>query len=303
MVRAFSYFVVLWMLLLPVSSFQQMHLARQTRANRVLPKEHGYNSIDSKLQGLTPLQSVAVACLLPTSLGFLKVEYAVSYGYGAAVALTALLADQAKSLHAMALVFYGVRLCVFLLYREVFIPRFRKFREKIEAKRGSKNRLTRLPVILSCAALYGCMAAPVWITASAAGEVVRTKVFQACVATAWFGFVLGALGDLQKSFVKSQLGEDRLVAGGIFALLRHPNYTGELLGWTANLAAGIVATQKQQWPLLAASVFGWVGITFVLMQAATGLEKKQREKYGELPAYKDWVASSWAGPTFKTTSD
>lgn len=34
------------------------------------------------------------------------------------------------------------------------------------------------------------------------------------------------------------------------------------------------------------------------LQAATGLEKKQKEKYGELQEYKDWVTTTWSGPTF-----
>lgn len=296
---------------LPVTSFQArtptVFSTRKTEGKNFLDDGnifHTFRIKETQLLALHPLQSVALACLVPTSLGFLKVEYAVSYGYGTAVALTALLAPQAtKSVHAMAVMFYGARLCSFLLYREIFIPKFRKFREKIEEKRGSGNRLTRIPVIVSCAALYACMAAPVWITTTAAGDVLRSKIFQACIATTWFGFVLGALGDFQKSFVKGQLGGDRLVKGGIFRFLRHPNYTGEIIGWTGNLAAAIVAVQKEQWPLLGAAVLGWVGILSVLMLAATGLEKKQQEKYGDLPAYQDWVASSWAGPTFKRKAE
>ena len=45
-----------------------------------------------------------------------------------------------------------------------------------------------------------------------------------------------------------------------------------------------------------------VGIGFVLMQAATGLEQKQKETYGAAEGggsgeYEAWVATSWAGPT------
>ena len=48
---------------------------------------------------------------------------------------------------------------------------------------------------------------------------------------------------------------------------------------------------------VAASLFGWVGIFFVLAgEAAAGLEKKQREKYGGTPEYEAWIKTSWAGP-------
>ena len=33
------------------------------------------------------------------------------------------------------------------------------------------------------------------------------------------------------------------------------------------------------------------------MQAATGLEKKQQEAYGDDPRFAAWRARTWAGPT------
>jgi len=39
---------------------------------------------------------------------------------------------QVAALHAACLCAYGLRLGLFLLYRETSIPRFREFREKIE---------------------------------------------------------------------------------------------------------------------------------------------------------------------------
>jgi hypothetical protein len=38
--------------------------------------------------------------------------------------------------HAAVVLAYGARLNVFLLYRELAIPRFRKFRETIEVRLG-----------------------------------------------------------------------------------------------------------------------------------------------------------------------
>ena len=119
---------------------------------------------------LPSLPSVALACLIPTSLGFYKYEYAVSYGYGLSVATVAGLVLQPQwSLlplhntvavaHASALVFYGLRLCLFLWYRERSIPRFREMRERIEARRR-RDMAARLPFVLGCATLYAGLAAP-----------------------------------------------------------------------------------------------------------------------------------------------
>ena len=67
-----------------------------------------------KLRGgaLPSFPALAAASILPTALGFWKTGYAVSYGYGRAVAATALLylphtAGIAK-LHALVLAFYGI---------------------------------------------------------------------------------------------------------------------------------------------------------------------------------------------------
>jgi steroid 5-alpha reductase family enzyme len=257
------------------------------------------------------LKTVAASCILPTCLGFYRIEYGVSYAYGTSIALVAyqILQQVGPSTlahcHALALVCYGLRLDAFLLYRELFIPRFRKVRESIEEKRGGGgkgfvNRITsRIPFVVGCAALYACMVAPLFLTA-AIGDAAHPFI-KGCILTTWVGFAIAALGDAQKTAVKASKGEEALVTGGIYALLRHPNYTGEFIGWTASFVASVAAAMsrcgdKSVLGLVAASALGWIGIAFVLAGAAGGLEKKQKEKYGDRPEYKTWIEGSWAGP-------
>lgn len=251
---------------------------------------------------LPSLTKVTLSCLLPTSLGYIKSEYGVSYGYGSSVAilatlvLTQLAPGTLPYYHALALLFYGTRLDLFLLYRELCIPKFRKFREVIEEK-APANRLSRTPFIFSCALLYACLGSPLFVTSTCTTFSKATAVLVACT---WIGFVLAALGDLQKSVVKSRKGEDALVTGGVFQFLRHPNFTGETFGWTASfLAAVSIGNWNQNSGLLAASAVGWAGIVFVLAMASTNLERKQKEKYGDSSEFEKWVKSSWAGFTLK----
>jgi len=212
--------------------------------------------------------------------------------------------------HALVLALYGFRLNAFLLYRELTIDRFKKFVEKIEDKANTKGgRLSRVPFILSCGFLYFCMAAPLFITAQAPPS--EASLF--LTALAWGGFGVAAMGDLIKTEVKGKEGEDTLVTSGPFSILRHPNYTGEMLLWTSSLLAAFstaIATgtliADSGW--LAASVLGAIGINFVLIQATTGLEKRQKEKYGdpsnpENAKYKEWIKSSWKGITFPPKDD
>ena len=129
----------------------------------------------------------------------------------------------------------------------------------------------------------------------------------AAVAVAFAGFGLAALGDTWKSIVKARDGANALVVGGPFRYLRHPNYTGELIGWTASFVAALVAAASTPGGLvkhsawLAISALGTTGIYFVLAgEAAPGLEKKQRAKYGGRDDYERWVAKTWAGPQLNT---
>ena len=283
---------------------------RRTTALQAVPPVAGAVLI------LPSLPSVALACLIPTSLGFYKYEYAVSYGYGLSVATVAGLVLQPQLrhtntvavAHASALVFYGLRLCLFLWYRERSIPRFREMRERIEARRR-RDMAARVPFVLGCATLYAGLAAPLWVTTTTTiatnsgttSMAVAALLLNASVALTWVGFLVAAWGDFQKSWVKARKGDDALVQGGIFALLRHPNYTGEAVGWTASFLASVIAAVVS-WDAkfivpLAASFFGWIGIVGVLAMATSGLEKRQKEKYGTNPEYDEWMRKSWAGPT------
>ena len=77
-------------------------------------------------------------------------------------------------------------------------------------------------------------------------------------------------------------GKDHLVTGGLYKWLRHPNYTGEVFGWSASFAAALIAgaaaaaggvlattTTLLTNPWIGASALGWLGIMFVLAGEAS----------------------------------
>lgn len=267
----------------------------------------------------TTIPIEVATCLLPTCGGYYSREFGVSYAYGAATSLTAWVVFQRQILpavttswwknwaawHAVAIVFYGIRLSTFLFYRQQTSKRIKDMQKRIEERaESSGNRLSRTPFILSCAYLYYGLCAPLYLTASIMSQPLGNSavLLKGLVASTWCGFLVAALGDFTKSLVKARKGEDHLVTGGIFCLLRHPNYTGEMIGWTSSALAGLVAflslkqfTQPKPWFFLASTAIGAMGINFVLMLATRNLEKKQAEKYGEQTEYQDWVSKSWAG--------
>ena len=280
-------------------------------------------ALPAALTALPLSQKIFLSCFLPTCLGFWRSEYGVSYAYGTATALTSYWIYQAlirttsatasiATWHAGALMFYGVRLCLFLLYRELFTQRMKDSVKRIEAKATARgSRLKRTPFVVSCAGLYFGLCAPLLITSQLGTKgvaVVSNKwvvtAMKVLVASTWGGFIFAALGDFNKSIVKAIKGEDHLVTGGIYQFCRHPNYTGEIFGWTANgLLAILVAIATQGAGLsvpklvgyLAASVLGALGLDFVLVQATGGLEKRQKETYGDSEVYQKWVDTTWPG--------
>lgn len=281
---------------------------------------------------LPSLKKLFLSCLLPTLIGLWKYEYGVSYAYGTSTALSSFFIlkpilnaptsafTTLVQIHAAAIIFYGVRLNIFLLYRELFLERFRRMRERIEDRQTKKEEgagtigrlINRIPFIISCSLLYLGLVSPQLTSAKSlqminqcgidASNSLAWGVYKSLVGLTWIGFVIAAIGDLTKTMVKSWKGPDHLVTGGMFALFRHPNYTGEVIGWTSNFLASTIAMYLsgygvkawKDWviPMLLGSL-GLLGIIFVLTAATTNLERRQKEKYGEIDAYKNWKA--WAG--------
>jgi len=272
--------------------------------------------IKEALMSLKSFQTAGVASSLATTLNNLQ----------------ALLPTSLPAFHAFALFFYGTRLNLFLFYREVFLARFRAMRERIEERAKKQGgRLKRTPFLLSCAFLYFCMMTPLLITSklchgmSMSGPAVLSlssgavpileHALRSTVVIALLGFLLGAFGDLNKTIGKAIQGEDALITGGIFRFFRHPNYTGEVIGWLSSMLSGFLAVilktvklsaeggttggclslWKSMAPYLLLSVMGATGISFVLATATTGLEFRQKEKYGDTTEYQNWIKKSWVG--------
>ena len=274
----------------------------------------------------TTLDAVAPEVLtsfISPAMGFVKSEWTVSYGYGFGTAISALslLSKQGRTLqptvatlHAAALIFYGFRLNAFLFIRNRMSPTYREIGEMIEKKSQERyaTRISRAPFILSCGLLYYGLYLPVLLTSKLASDGVAVKsaagpgltALKVLVGMQWFGYLVAALGDLTKSYVKASEKRGKfLVTSGIFSVVRHPNFSGEILSWTCNalcgaLSAGYLLRSKFSLPVvgyLGLSTIGWSGIVFVLLGATKNLENRQQKEHGDTEKYKEWVKSSWCG--------
>ena len=271
------------------------------------------------------LDSISQSAGLPMALSIASTKPSVILNSLAVTmnSLKTLLPASLPAFHAFAVFFYGSRLNLFLLYRELCLPRFRAMRERIEEKAKKQgSRLNRTPFLLSCAFLYFCMICPVLVTTKlcegmsmscgvgSEANLLLGASLRLSVVLSFSGYLLGAVGDLNKIIGKMIKGEDTLITGGIFRYFRHPNYTGEMVGWASSCVAAFLAVAlkavtthangglrvwKSMTGLLSLSVIGTIGIAFVLGTATAGLELRQREKYGDTEEYEQWIESSWVG--------
>jgi len=257
-----------------------LHAAHALRPQRVGP------GVKRSALITVPLTIVNIA---PPCLGFWRAEYGVSYGYGLAMALSGawlLFAETralswAVALHVACLCIYGVRLSVFLLYRELCIPRFQEFRNRIEQRSKDRGtRLKRFPFLFCCGLLYLGLAAPASLAVAAADSVGKSALYQGAVALMYIGWFVAALADTWKSVAKSTQGQDALVTGGPFALLRHPNYTGEQLMWTASFVAGCCACASL--PLRSSWAAEWFGRSWHSLRSYASDARPGDEADGEV---------------------
>lgn len=310
-------------------------LSSVEKAPRIQIQSRAPPSSKATSTAIHALSPELLASFLPPAMGYIKSEWTVSYGYGFATAFSAisLLMKQQhpmiSTLHAASLVFYGLRLNAFLFLRNRLSPRYQEINKKIEEKANKKYEekakknsnglsprykasISKTPVVLSCGLLYYGLYLPVLLTSKFISDAAAVKssagvgltVLKALIGMQWFGFLLGAVGDLTKSYVKGSEKDGKfLVTSGVFSVLRHPNYTGEIIAWTSNFLCGALSAAyllRRQFSLstfgsLGLSLMGCAGMWFVLLGATSNLEKRQQDDYGEMEKYKEWVKNTWSG--------
>lgn len=253
------------------------------------------------LSGLLPLAVLPLLalCLLVSAIGFRRLVWFISIGYGfsvAAMAIASLALGWASAspitwVAAILLAIYGLRLGLFLALREGKAA-YRASQEADGDRSGEAGLGIKVAIWLTVALLYVAMFLPVLsrfhAEARGLGDPLPILSGAGLLVTA-LGILIEAIADRQKSAAKKR-APGRFCDSGLYRLVRCPNYFGELLVWTGSLVSG--ASLQASWLSWLASLAGYAAIYLIMKGSARRLELKQGERYAQDPDYARYAAST-----------
>ncbi|KIZ32699.1 DUF1295 domain-containing protein, partial [Rhodopseudomonas palustris] len=187
----------------------------------------------------------------------------------------------------LLLLAYGVRLGGFLAWRERD-PVYQGELAVAERRTSTVTILQKTAIWLGVSVLFTLLFLPALLTLSAQAQARALHTVALGVAVMLIGLVLESVADAQKYRFKAD-NPTRYCDVGLYRWVRCPNYLGEMLFWFGVWLSGISAYGGTAAWLL--TTLGVVYIEVLMVAAAAGLERKQEERYGAQPSYRDYVRS------------
>ena len=233
-----------------------------------------------------------VTALAISSIGFVRLVWFISIGYGYAIAAMALVLGVVSGAAAgwlllmqlALLCIYGVRLGTHCLVRDRNAAYRKAARENYGEPGGSLG--LKLVIWISVSLLYVLMFSP------AVFHALRGALALPCALIGLGIMIVGLciewLADRQKSSAKKQ-APDRFCDQKLFAWVRCPAYLGEMLFWIGNWVAG--ASAFDTWWHWVASLVGLVCIILIMFGSTKRLEASQLRRYGHLPEFQNYIQS------------
>jgi len=223
---------------------------------------------------------------LACAVVFINFAYLFSYGYALSMVVVHLAILVLKPSVAAALVAglgaaYGLRLWQFVhaRYRHPSYAAIKARGDQGDAKMPLPARLF-LWIAVSWLMTYAGMAAyQVATTGTLGGWVLAGAALMA------LGLVLETVADQQKQRAKAAAPGD-FARSGLYARLRHPNYTGEML-FQAGLMVACLGSARG-WLQYASCLIAPLYILILMYYAGRDADEQQARRYGDNPDYLTW---------------
>ena len=224
--------------------------------------------------------------------GFKNIIHFMSVGYGFSVAalgatymVTAILTEMSWSfatiLLCILLIIYGLRLALFLLFREK--------NAAYQASQGSSDNpvpvLIKILMWISVSILYILQTSGIFYRMfNGDSDKIALPVVGALISIT--GLMIEALSDKEKTEQKAK-NPEMVATQQLFKIVRCPNYFGEVLFWTGIFVSSLDSLKGAfQWITV---ILGYFLIVFVMFHGAGRLDKKQEKRYGLDPTYRAYA--------------
>lgn len=225
--------------------------------------------------------------------GLVKIVYAFGYGYGVSMFAQGFLAyviaggmpDAAfpAALYAA----YGWRLATFLFRRDHSDAFLRSSHgQSLEDAMRTTPLLIKFNVVFFVSLVQQA-------TMLTLDTICRHRGFRGLGRLA-FGIALGGLlleaaADEQKLYYKT-LEPELPVTTGLYSIVRHPNYSGEILFWLGVVGMCLASSDMRTRKIVFSA--GPLFMCWVMLGAAKRLDAKNLNRYSEVPGYVQYAEST-----------
>ena len=233
-----------------------------------------------------------VACLIV----FVNFVYVFNYGYAISVAaINAIIMITRPNLASLVVggvsLLYGLRLWYFV-YARNRAASYGGTRDKIAATDAKTPLPLKIMIWILCSWLMAFHAMTTYFAATnaaTAGDNGLAVAVWIGALLALAGIVLESLADAQKQAGK-QAAPGRPVTSGLFARMRHPNYSGEIIYQLGIIVIALGVTRG--WLQLLVATLSPLYIVALMYYAAQGGDAQQRERYGKDAEWNSYFARS-----------
>mgnify|MGYP001121995877 CR=1 FL=1 len=235
--------------------------------------------------------------LVVSSIGFYRLLYFINIGYAFAIVGMILLMlfrhienfSIASVLQNIFLALWGLRLGIYLVQREFQAGAYDKYKNETHASLAKTPIGVNVIIWISVSILYVLMFSPNIFLLTEPPTFTSWPFYLVQgigLLLMGGGLILEWLADKQKSNFKAERPRDYCDTG-LYRLVRCPNYLGEVTIWVGNWVVGIpFYTTPAHWII---SIIGMICIILIMMISTKRLEDAQDDRYGNRPAYQEYI--------------